>query len=346
MRSIYSGDPRLDRQHLIFISSCHTTNIRTLSFPTFGPTRSFRWSSRTRSIISSHLLPTLLELNAEGSRGEGSAASPIALPFRCNRVPNEPIPTYGNSSPQCESVCWKSETDRARRNGETAFGGRYATRWVVLTPGAESSAPGVSLMALTELIYSDTAIPHGRKSFFLMWYSLRFGFLSHSGVNSHNREARPINSSVKFHRLFTSKIGSAAIHTLALWPSMNSFRWPGSSLINTASILCYMKVSFRSFNMSWNAYLLNCLCRTWLHSRPQFHSIIALSSQSVTLPNVCAFILSKLLIALMGFQRLGAAFYSEIAHEHNQSKLNNMCHAWYVVFHCRAPNSGGLKGWF
>jgi hypothetical protein len=40
-RSIYSGDPRVDRHHLIFISSCHTTKIQTLSSPIFGLTRSF-----------------------------------------------------------------------------------------------------------------------------------------------------------------------------------------------------------------------------------------------------------------------------------------------------------------
>jgi len=42
MRSIYSGDPGVDRHHPIFISSCHTTKIHTLSFPTFGLTSSFR----------------------------------------------------------------------------------------------------------------------------------------------------------------------------------------------------------------------------------------------------------------------------------------------------------------
>jgi len=40
-RSIYSGDPGVDRHHLIFIASCHTMNIHTLSFPTFGLPRSF-----------------------------------------------------------------------------------------------------------------------------------------------------------------------------------------------------------------------------------------------------------------------------------------------------------------
>jgi len=79
----------------------------------------------------------LLELNVEGTRGQIFAASPIALPFLCKRVPNEPIPTYGHSWPQRQSASLKWETDRARRNGETAIGGRYATRPVELTPGAE-----------------------------------------------------------------------------------------------------------------------------------------------------------------------------------------------------------------
>ena len=83
-RSIYSGHPAVDRQHLIFISSCHTTNIHTLSFLTFGLTRSFRDFVDPRncadphgrcSIISSHLLLTLLELKVEGTWGEIFAAS-------------------------------------------------------------------------------------------------------------------------------------------------------------------------------------------------------------------------------------------------------------------------------
>jgi len=97
-RRIYSGDPGVDRQHIIFISSCQTTKIHTLSFPTFG-LRSMRLcgSSRPGSIISSQLLPTLLELNVEGTQGETFAASPIALQSRYKRVPSEPIPTYGHS---------------------------------------------------------------------------------------------------------------------------------------------------------------------------------------------------------------------------------------------------------
>jgi len=126
---------------------------------------------------------------------------------------------------------------------------------------------------------------------------------------------------------------------------MNSFRRPGVSAINTASTLCYMRVSFRSFQMAWNTYFLNYLCQTWSHSQHLIDSSIALFSQSLTLPNVCAFILSKLLIVLMGFPRLGAALYTEIARERTQSKLTDVCHWWLVGHHCRPPDCGGLKSW-
>jgi len=38
--SIYSADPGVDRHQLISLSSCHTMQIHTLHFPTFGLTRS------------------------------------------------------------------------------------------------------------------------------------------------------------------------------------------------------------------------------------------------------------------------------------------------------------------
>jgi len=56
-----------------------------------------------------------------------------------------------------------------RRNGETAVGGQYATRRVVLMLGVELSATGVSLTALTERVHSDGAIPPRRKCFLLMY---------------------------------------------------------------------------------------------------------------------------------------------------------------------------------
>jgi len=43
--------------------------------------------------------------------------------------------------------------------------------------------------------------------------------------------------------------------------SMNSFRWPGIRVFNTASILCYMKVNFRTFKISWNTYFLTILAK-------------------------------------------------------------------------------------
>jgi len=135
------------------------------------------------------------------------------------------------------------------------------------------------------------------------------------------------------------------MRTLAFWQSMNSFQRPGVSVINTASILCHMKVSFRTFKISWNTYFLNYLCQTRLHGQHLNDSSIALFSKSLTLPDVYAFILSKLLIALMGFPRLGAAFYTETAQECTQSQLYDVRHAWYVVPQCWPLDSRGLKCW-
>jgi hypothetical protein len=84
------------------------------------------------------------------------------------REPNEPIPTYGYSWPQRQCVRLEWETDRARRYGETAIGGRYSMQHVVLTPGAEYSATGVTPMALMQHVLSDAAIPPRLKCFLLM----------------------------------------------------------------------------------------------------------------------------------------------------------------------------------
>ena len=140
-------------------------------------------------------------------------------------------------------------------------------------------------------------------------------------------------------------MGSTAIRTLAVWRSMNSFWRPGVNIINTVSIWCSTKVSFSTFKNSSNTYFLNYLCQTWLHGRHLVDSSIAFLLKSLTLPNVCAFILSKLLIALMGFPWLGAAFYAETAHEGTSRMLNNVRHTWYVVSQCRPFDSGGLKRW-
>jgi len=55
-----------------------------------------------------------------------------------------------------------------RRDSETEIGGRYTRRRVVLTPGAEQSATGVSLTALTEHVHPDGAIPPEPNFFLLM----------------------------------------------------------------------------------------------------------------------------------------------------------------------------------
>ena len=52
--SIYSGDPGVDRHHLIFISSCHPAKIHTLSFPTFSLTHSCRDFVDPFNCVDSH----------------------------------------------------------------------------------------------------------------------------------------------------------------------------------------------------------------------------------------------------------------------------------------------------
>jgi len=64
---------------------------------------------------------------------------------------------------------------QSKKTGETAIGGRYAIRHVVLRPDAESSATGVSLTALMECVHSDGAILPGRKYFLLMNSFTNFG---------------------------------------------------------------------------------------------------------------------------------------------------------------------------
>jgi len=112
-QSICWGDPGVDRQHLIFISSCHITKIHTLSFPTFGLTRSvhgctpLRGSSPPGRIISTPFLATPLKFNAEGMLGEFVAASLLALQSRCKQVPNETVPMYSHCWPRRQPECLK-----------------------------------------------------------------------------------------------------------------------------------------------------------------------------------------------------------------------------------------------
>jgi len=126
---------------------------------------------------------------------------------------------------------------------------------------------------------------------------------------------------------------------------MYSFRRQGVSVIPTPSIHCFIKVSFRTAKVSWNMYFLNYLCRTWTHGWPHVDVSIALLSKSLTLPIDCTYILSNLLIMLIGFHRLCVAIYTETAYESTQSGLNNVCHILYVVSQCRPLDSSGLMGW-
>jgi len=58
--SIYPGDPGLDRHHCIFISSYHPKKIRTMWFPTFRLTRSFRDFMDPHGWVVSYLLTLCL----------------------------------------------------------------------------------------------------------------------------------------------------------------------------------------------------------------------------------------------------------------------------------------------
>ena len=90
------------------------------------------------------------------------------------------------------------------------------------------------------MVHSSCVIKSGQ-------FSLYVGFWRHLHVNPHNWEACLSNSSVEFQCFFTSIIRSTEMRTLAFWQSMNSFRRPDVRVINTASILCYIKVNFRTF---------------------------------------------------------------------------------------------------
>ena len=107
-------------------------------------------------------------VQVEGTRGQIFAVLPIALQARFKRVTNQPILIYSHSWPQRQSVHLKWERDTARIHREAAIRGRYVTQSGVLMPGAESSATRVSLMALTEHVHSDRAIPLGQNIFLLM----------------------------------------------------------------------------------------------------------------------------------------------------------------------------------
>jgi len=104
-----------------------------------------------------------------------------------------------------------------------------------------------------------------------------------------------------------------------------------------------MKVNFRTFKISWNTYFLNDLCSTWSHGWHLVDSSIDHFAKSLSFPDVYALNLSKLLIALIGFPRLDAAFFTETAPECTRSQLYDVRHAWYMVPQGRPLDSRGLK---
>jgi hypothetical protein len=93
-------------------------------------------------------------------------------PLHCNpnasAYPMNPFRRMVTVGPQRQIVRLKLETDRARRNCETAMAGRCVTRRMVLPPGAEQAATGMSLMALTDRVHSNGANPPEWNFFLLM----------------------------------------------------------------------------------------------------------------------------------------------------------------------------------
>jgi len=73
-------------------------------------------------------------------------------------------------------------------------------RRVVLTPGTESSAFGVSLTALTERVHSDGAIRPGRKCFLLMKDWLAPRLRSHTGAPQGHAPAKNISLQAEWLR--------------------------------------------------------------------------------------------------------------------------------------------------
>lgn len=124
-----------------------------------------------------------------------------------------------------------------------------------------------------------------------------------SPVNSRNWLVLLWNPSVKFHHVFRWILDSSAICSVAGWLSKNTFQWLGVSVINTVSIHCYTMLRVRTFKISCNTSLLDYLWKTLFHGL-HLNSNIALFSKSLPVPNLHAYILCKLLIALMGLQLL------------------------------------------
>ena len=106
----------------------------------------------------------------EGSWGEVLAASPIALQFRWKLVPNEPIPTYGHSSPSTPECSFQIGDQQSEKkwwncNGRVICneirgidaGRRVSCHWDV-SGGSDGPRPiWRSLSAQTELYFADVS---------------------------------------------------------------------------------------------------------------------------------------------------------------------------------------------
>jgi len=110
----------------------------------------------------------------------------------------------------------------------------------------------ISMMSMT-MVHSSCIVKRGWK-----WWYIRF--LSHSRENSDKWYYHASNCDSWFHCAFSFIIGSTAIHMLAFRPSMNFCLWLGVSVIHTASLCFYRKVSFRLFQITSNMYCFNYPC--------------------------------------------------------------------------------------
>jgi len=169
--------------------------------------------------------------------------------------------------------------------------------------------------------------------------------------NSCNWLAHLSNFRIKFDCTLIYILSGTAIGTLAMSQSMNLFRRPGVSIGYTSIIHCYMMVSFRTFNWSQNTYILNYHWKMWFHGRHLLDYYSTLFLNLLTLPDVYASILSKLLISLMGFTGLGAIFHiqstpactraswmpcamqvmSFISASHSNVESSRVDHNWWVI---------------
>ena len=95
-----------------------------------------------------------------------SVALCITIPMQlCTQWTNCVMWSQLAKKPEC---MYKLGDQRSEKKQQMATGGRYTTRFVVLTPCWESSSTGVSLMSVPERLHSDGAIPPGQQCFLLM----------------------------------------------------------------------------------------------------------------------------------------------------------------------------------